>query len=138
MSKIILRVTIFTFLFFITFLKDEPNIVDLNVEFSKEFKSYVIKYLKDNSLYKKDSISIDKKTFKKIFKEILSSGDDRVFKVFEIFKDMQDKVCNALIKEIYRKGTKTIKASELEKYLEYDPIMNKFNKYLEKQKNGDL
>ena len=133
-----MRITIFTFLFCITLLKDKPNIVDLEVEFSKEFKSYVIKYLKDNSLYKKDSILIDKKTFRKIFKEILSTGDNRVFKVFEIFKDYHDKVCNALIKEIYPKGIKTIKASELEKYLEYDTIMNKYNKYLEKKKNEDL
>ena len=138
MSKIILRITIFIFLFCITLLKDKPNIVDLDVEFSKEFKSYVIKYLKDNSLYKKDSISIDKKAFRKIFKDILSTGDNRVFKIFLIFKDYYDKVCNALIKEIYPKGTKTIKASELEKYLEYKTIMNKFNNYLEKQKNEDL
>ena len=138
MSKIILRITIFTFLFCIILLKDKPNIVDLDVEFSKEFKSYVIKYLKDNSLYKKDSISIDKKAFRKIFKDILSTGDNRVFKIFLIFKDYYDKVCNALIKEIYPKGKKTIKASELEKYLEYKTIMNKFNNYLEKQKNEDL
>ena len=143
MSKNLINIIILTILFLISFQKDKiedtkSNIIDLNVEFSKEFKTYIIKYLKDNSLYQNDSILINKKTFRKIFIDILNTGDNRVVKVFQIFKEIYDKVCTELIKDIYPKGTKTIKASELEKYFEYDKIMDKFNNYLENNKEEDL
>ena len=134
---------IFYILIFITLEKDKVedngrNIIDLNVEFAKEFNLYVIKYLKDKSLYKNEAILLNKKSFNKIFKEIMANGEGRVFKVFEIFKNEYDKVYNEIIKDIFIKGIKKIKASDLEKYFEYDYIMDKFNKNLSEKKEEDL
>ena len=134
---------IFYILIYITLEKDKVedngrNIIDLNVEFDKEFSSYVIKYLKDKSLYKNEAISLNKKSFKNIFKEIMENGEGRVFKIFSIFKDEYDKVCNEIIKEIFIKEIKKIKASDLETYFQYDYIMEKFNKNLSKKKEEDL
>ena len=112
---------------------NEKNIIDLNVEFAKEFNLYVIQYLKDKSLYKNEAILLNKKSFNKIFKEIMTNGEGRVFKVFQIFKDEYEKVCNEIIKDAFIKGIKKIKASDLEKYLEYDYIMDKFNKNLKEE-----
>ena len=116
----------------------KANIIDLNKEFSEELKSYVIQYLKDNSLYKNETALINKKAFRKIFKEVLSTGDGKVIKSFSIFKRSYDKVCSIMIKDIFKKGTKYIKGSEVEKYLEYDYIVNRFNKYFDGNKEEDL
>ena len=43
-------------------------------------------------------------------------------------------VVQRTIKEIYPKGVKTILATELDKYFDYDYVMNKFNKYITNHK----
>ena len=66
----------------------------------------------------------------------MNSGNSQVFKVFEIFKEFYDKVCDDLIKDAYPKGVKKIKANLLKKYFDYDYVMEVFNKHV--SKNEDL
>ena len=125
---------------FVLFLNalSQPNVEDLgdiydnfNDKYKKDFQSNVIKYLKDNFLYKNEVVIVDKKAFRNIFKEIISSGES---KAFEVFKNIYNKVCDEIIKEAYPKKRKHIKATELDKYFEYDYIMEKFSQYMKKHK----
>ena len=104
---------------------------DFNDKYMKDFQNNVIKYLKDNFLYKNEVVIVDKKAFRTIFKEIMSSGGA---KAFEVFKNTYNKVCDEVIKDAYPKGVKHIKATELDKYFEYDYIMGKFSEYIKKHK----
>ena len=139
MSFIIINIFILNIIFNVlakSKTNEKPNIYDYNKIYSEDFKSSVIKYLKDNSLYENKSTLVSKTLFRKIFKEIMNSGESQVFKVFDIFKELYDKVCDDLIKDAYPKGVKKIKASQLEKYFEYDRVMEVFNKHI--SKNEDL
>ena len=140
MAIILIKIFILNIILFNVLAKskrdEKPNIYDYNKIYSDEFKSSVIKYLKDNSLYENESTLVSKKTFRKIFKDIMNSGNSQVFKVFEIFKEFYDKVCDDLIKDAYPKGVKKIKANLLKKYFDYDYVMEVFNKHV--SKNEDL
>ena len=109
-------------------VEDLGKIVDdYNDKYREEFNSNMIKYLKNNFLYKNEVVIVDKKAFRKIFKDIISSGE---YKVFDAFKKLYNKIADEFIKDIYPKGVKTILATELDKYFDYDYVMDKFNKYI--------
>ena len=137
MSKTLFDVIIAFSLFIIVAMSQE-NVEDLgkivddyNDKYKEEFNSNMINYLKKNFLYKNEVVIVDKKAFRKIFKDIISSGD---YKVFNVFKKLYNKIADEFIKEIYPKGVKTILATELDKYFDYDYVMNKFNKYITNHK----
>ena len=128
------------FMIFLLFLNvlTQPRVEDIgdiydefNDKYKKDFQSNVIKYLKDKFLYKNEVVIVDKKAFRNIFEDIMTSGES---KVFYVFKNIYNKICEEVIKDAYPKGVKHIKAPELEKYFEYEYIMKKFSDYVEKHK----
>ena len=143
MSKILAYIILFLCIVLLN-VESQDNIEDIgkiyddfNDKYKKDFETNVIKYLKDNYLYKNELVIVDKKAFRSIFKEIMSRGES---KVFDAFKKIYNKVCEEIIKDAYPKKKKHIKATELDKYFEYDYVMEKFNSYISKNKIniGDL
>ena len=112
---------------------NQSNIIDIEEleekykkEYITKFKKNVKDYLTKKKLYKNDNKSITKDVFKKIFKEIMMNGMDIAYAGFA---DIYDKVADEFSKDAFPKGVNTIKGSEIEKYFDYDNIMEKFNKY---------
>ena len=113
-------------------IQDMGKIVDdFNDKYAREFNENTKKYLEENFLYKNEVVIVDKKAFRKIFQDIMSLGDN---KVFDVFKKIYNKVCDEFIKELYPKKVKHIKATELDIIFEYSNVMDKFNKYISKHK----
>ena len=131
MKKYILFIILFYQLLFTVY--NQSNIIDIEEleekykkEYITKFKKNVKDYLTKKKLYKNDNKSITKDVFKKIFKEIMMNGMDIAYAGFA---DIYDKVADEFSKEAFPKGVNTIKGSEIEKYFDYDNIMEKFNKY---------
>ena len=131
MKKYILLIILFYQLLFTVY--NQSNIIDIEEleekykkEYITKFKKNVKDYLTKKKLYKNDNKSITKDVFKKIFKEIMMNGMDIAYGGFA---DIYDKVADEFSKDAFPKGVNTIKGSEIEKYFDYDKIMEKFNKY---------
>ena len=131
MKKYILLIILFYQLLFTVY--NQSNIIDIEEleekykkEYITKFKKNVKDYLTKKKLYKNDNKSVTKDVFKKIFKEIMMNGMDIAYAGFA---DIYDKVADEFSKEAFPKGVNTIKGSEIEKYFDYDNIMEKFNKY---------
>ena len=131
MKKYILLIILFYQLLFTVY--NQSNIIDIEEleekykkEYITKFKKNVKDYLTKKKLYKNDNKSITKDVFKKIFKEIMMNGMDIAYAGFA---DIYDKVADEFSKDAFPKGVNTIKGSEIEKYFDYDKIMEKFNKY---------
>ena len=137
MSNILIKIiVVYLFLFNVLCKNDKEDIGnnndDLTDKYKNEFNSNVITYLKDNFLYKNEVVIVDKKAFRKIFKDIMNLEGA---KVFEIYKKIYNKVVEEIIKEAYPKKKKHIIATQLDIIFEYDHVMNKFNDYVSKHKN---
>ena len=104
---------------------------DSSEENAKEFNENVVKYLKNNFLYKNKVVVVGKRAFRRIFQEIMSLGGT---KAFEPFKKLYNKICNEIIRGAYPKKVKEINATELDIIFEYSNLVDKFNKYLSKHK----
>ena len=129
MVKFLINIFLIYQLLFIVL--NQSNIQDISEieeqykkEYIKEFKKNVKEYLTRKKLNENSRIS--KNVFKKIFKEIMMHGMELPFKDIE---DIYDKVSEEFAKDAFPKGVQHIKGSEIEKYLDYDNIMDKFNKY---------
>ena len=139
MRKFLLLIIILYQLLFI--INVEQNIEDLEEiaekykkEYISKFKRNVKRYLSKKKLYRNEKKSVTKSGFKKIFKEIMMNGMEYAYAGFA---DIYDKVADEFSKEAFPNGIKTIKGSEIEKYFEYDNIMDKFNKYANNRFNID-
>ena len=105
------------------------NIEDLEKkfqkEYEKEFKKKVKKFITNKKLDQKDK-KVTKNIFKRLFKDLMMEG---VESAFASFSTLYDKVAESLAEEAFPEGVEYIQSNEIEKYLDYEKIMEKFAKY---------
>lgn len=129
MSKISIILILFSLLLSVLNKVSSEKNDDSIEKYKNEFDSSVVSYLTDNFLYKNEVVIVDKRAFKKIYKDIMNTEGA---KVFGVFKKIYDKVVDEFIKDYYPKGVKNIMATELHKIFEYENVMDKFNRYVTK------
>ena len=129
MSKISIILILFSLLLSVLNKVSSEKNDDSIEKYKNEFDSSVVSYLTDNFLYKNEVVIVDKRAFKKIYKDIMNTEGA---KVFGVFKKIYDKVVDEFIKDYYPKLLKNIMATELHKIFEYENVMDKFNRYVTK------
>ena len=112
---------------------------DYKINYIKEFREKVKKYLSERHLYKNESALISKAEFKSIFRDIMSGGDEG--NVSEGFGDTFKSLTELFVKDAFPEGVNYLKGNKIHTFFEYENIMDKFNKYMAgmtKQYNPDL
>ena len=112
---------------------------DYKNNYIKEFKEKVKKYLSERHLYKNDTALISKEEFRKIFKEIMSDGDEA--NVSEGFGDTFKSLTDEFVEDAFPEGVEYLKGSKIHTFFDYENIVDKFNKYMAKitkEYNPDL
>ena len=129
------------FLIYLLSLTTENEIDDLNrladvyaKEFFNDFKEIVIYYLKEEHLYKNETVLVNKDQFRKIFRDIISGGsEDNVKKEHtSAFDSLTDK----FVDDVFSDGKETIKGSEIDSYFTYEKIMRYFKNYKNSEVNS--
>ena len=103
---------------------------DYKNSYIKEFKQKVVDYLSKKDLYKNDKKLINKEEFKEIFRYLMSDGNEN--NVSEDFGDTFNSLTELFVNDAFPNGVNTMKGSDIDKYFEYENIMDKFNKYMAK------
>jgi hypothetical protein len=112
---------------------------DYKINYIKEFREKVKKYLSERHLYKNESALISKAEFRSIFRDIMSGGDEG--NVSEGFGDTFKSLTELFVKDAFPEGVNYLKGNKIHTFFEYENIMDKFNKYMAgmtKQYNPDL
>ena len=112
---------------------------DYKNNYIKEFKEKVKKYLTEKKLYKNESALVSKEEFRNIFRDIMSDGDDG--NVSEGFGETFNSLTDLFVEDAFPEGVEYLKGSKIHNLLEYENIIDKFNKYMgkiSKQYNPDL
>ena len=103
---------------------------DYKNSYIKEFKQKVKDNLTKRNIYQNEKKLVSKEEFIEIFRDIMSEGDEQ--NISEGFVDTFNSLTEEFVNDAFPNGVNSIKGSEVHKYFEYENIMDKFNKYMDK------